>query len=91
MNKLEYATYALMAGAGLSALGCVLVLNRKGAIAAAVFLVAFVTPVAILADWKPIVFSFGLALATLFAFFVKPAAVVVKKRNDHIPADTDMV
>jgi hypothetical protein len=92
LNKLEYATYAFLASTVLAVLGCVLLVKRKGALAAAVFLVAFVTPVAILADWKPIIFTFGLALATLFAFFVKPAPeVVVKKRYDHIEADTDMV
>lgn len=92
LQRLEYASYAFVASAVLGVLGCLVVLKRKGALAAAVFLVAFLTPLAILVDWKPIIFTFGLALATLFAFFVRPAPeVVVKKRYDHIAADTDMV
>lgn len=92
LDRLERAGYALMGGAALGALGCVLVLNRKGMIAGLLFLVGFAVPIAIAQDGKPAVFSFGLALAGLMSFFVKPAIPYKKpKAKRDIPEDTDMV
>ncbi|MBA4188499.1 MAG: hypothetical protein C0467_10885 [Planctomycetaceae bacterium] len=91
LDRLIYTTYTLLAGAVLGLLGCVLVFTRKGAVAAAVFFVAFVTPLVVAQDIKPGVITSGLALAILFSFFVKPLPVARRKREPGIPVGTDMV
>ena len=91
LDRLIYAAYTLVAGAVLGLLGCVLVFNRKGAVAAAVFFIAFVTPLVVAQDIKPGVITSGLALALLFSFFVKPLVTKKAKREPGIPVGTDMV
>ncbi|WP_439625758.1 hypothetical protein [Gemmata sp.] len=91
-DDLRLAAAVLLGAAVLGVLGCALVSRRRGALAAAVFLVAFVTPLAVHTDPKLIAATFGLALAGALAFFVKPRrAAKRKRRDDHIAADTDMV
>lgn len=91
LDRLGNAAYGLVGGAVLGAVGCVLVFIRKGKIAAGLFLVGFAIPIALGQDGKVAIFTFGLFLAAIFAFFVKARMEKPRKRNDHIPEDTDMV
>lgn len=92
LDRLQWAAYALMGGAAVGGIGYVMVLNRKGLIAAALFFAAFAAPLAIAQDGKPAVFSFGLGLAGFFSLFVK-AGLPYKKPKDApgISEDDDLV
>ena len=91
-DRLVRAAYALLGGAALGAVGCGLVLGRKGVIAGVLFLVAFASPMILAQDGKMAIFTFGLAVAALFAFFMKPGTAEVPPRRRYgIPRDADMV
>lgn len=91
-DDLRTAAAALLGVAVLGVLGCALVGKRRGVLAAAVFLVAFLAPLAVHPDPKLLAATAGLALAGACAVFVKPPrGAKRKRRDDHIPADTDMV
>jgi len=91
LDRLTSGAHSLLAGAVLGVLGCAVVMSRKGAVASAVFFIAFVTPIVVTQDGKTAVFTFGLALAALFSFFVKPIRAARRKRAPGIPLGTDMV
>lgn len=74
LDRVINAAYALIGAAGVAAVASVLVLNRKGPVAAVLYLIAFAVPVAILQDGMVMIFTFGLALAMLFAVFVRKPA-----------------
>lgn len=74
LDRLILASYGLIGGAVLGLVGVGLVFARKGMIAGIVFLIAFGAPIALARDPKMAIFSFGLAVGALFAFFVKPGS-----------------
>lgn len=78
IDRLINTAYSLLAAAVLGVVGGVLAISRKGMIAAGLFLVAFIVPLLLFGDAKIIIFTFGLALAALFAFFVRSKAPVPK-------------
>jgi hypothetical protein len=90
-DRVTAAAYALIGGAAAAAIACVLVLNRTGLLAALLFFIGFATPLVLIKDVLPAIFTFGLALAGLFSLFVKPRVSASARRERGIPADADMV
>jgi hypothetical protein len=75
--------YVLIGGAVAGLLGVVLMLMDKGKVAALLFLVGFGASVAIYKNPVIVIFTFGLALAAVFAFLAKPKMAHSRVRQEE--------
>jgi hypothetical protein len=92
LDRTINTAYALLGAAALGAVGSVLALNRKGLIAGVLFLAGFAIPLALFQDAKLIIFTFGLGIAGVFSFLIKPGTPYKPaKAAPGISEDDDMV
>lgn len=85
--KAANTAYALLGGAALGLLGVGAMLADKGKLAALLFLVGFGASVAIFKDPKITLFTFGLALAAVFAFITPPKLAHSRVRQAEARGD----
>lgn len=81
LDRIIRTGYGLVGGAVLGVVGIVLLLMHLPKIAALVFLIGFGAPIALLLDGKVVIFTFGLALAALFALLVRPRVAAFRDRR----------
>ena len=89
LDRMINTAYALIGAAGLGLVAVTFVGIRKGPIAGALFLVAFVVPIVILQEGIVAIFTFGLAFAALASLFVRKPAPAKKSKWDDEEDDED--
>ena len=87
LDRAVNTSYALLGGAVLGLLGVVGVMMDKTKAAALLFLIGFGASVAIFKDPKIVIFTFGLALAAVFAFVARPKMAHSRVRQAEARGD----